>query len=216
MGACRAYSQDKMLKEHRVTHTRNAEKHTAFRVNCSKGEGNLSSLKRMLSTLLVLCLSLATLSVTTRMLYPMKYSQQIARAAQMHQMDPYFLAAIIHTESAFRSDAVSRRGAVGLMQLMQGTTQWFNARRDVPYSVQDLYDPWYNVETGAAYFVYLLQRFEDPSIALAAWNAGEGTVREWIRRGYISENTWYIPYEETRKFIEKVNHAYQIYQDIYN
>ena len=101
-------------------------------------------------------------------------------------VDPRLVDAIIRTESSYRPEAVSRAGAVGLMQLMPGT-----ARR---YGVRNRYDPVQNVFGGTAYLADLLHEF-DLVEALAAYNAGEGNVR---RYGGVP------PFAETRAFVGRV------------
>ena len=101
-------------------------------------------------------------------------------------VDPRLVDAIIRTESSYRPEAVSRAGAVGLMQLMPGT-----ARR---YGVRNRYDPVQNVFGGTAYLADLLRQF-DLVGAIAAYNAGEGNV---LRYGGVP------PFAETRAFVGRV------------
>ena len=101
-------------------------------------------------------------------------------------LDPRLVDAVIRTESGYRPHVVSSAGAVGLMQLMPGT-----ARR---YGVRNRYDPVQNVSGGTRYLADLLAEFELVD-ALAAYNAGEGTVR---RYGGVP------PYAETRRFVGRV------------
>ena len=94
--------------------------------------------------------------------------------------------AVIQVESAFQERARSRKGAMGLMQLMPETAR--------QYAVSDPYEPRSNIEAGIKHLKSLLERFE-PSLALAAYNAGEGTVR---RYGGVP------PYSETRNYVSRV------------
>ena len=103
-----------------------------------------------------------------------------------HGLDPRLVDAIIRTESSYRPHAVSRAGAVGLMQLMPAT-----ARR---YGVRNRYDPIQNVYGGTAYLADLLRQF-DLVRAIAAYNAGEGNV---LRYGGVP------PFAETRAFVGRV------------
>ena len=103
--------------------------------------------------------------------------------AARYQLPPRLLDAVIRTESGYRPEAVSPKGAVGLMQLMPAT-----ARR---YDVTNRFDPVQNVEAGTRYLRDLLLEFDLVS-ALAAYNAGEGAVR---RYGGVP------PYPETQRFV---------------
>lgn len=116
----------------------------------------------------------------------------IERHAQARGLDPALVHAVVGTESAYRSDAVSIKGAVGLMQLMPDT-----ARR---FGVTDLTDPDANLRAGTAYLSHLLDLFKDLPLALAAYNAGEGAV---ISHGYRIP-----PYPETQAYVRDILRKY--------
>jgi hypothetical protein len=114
------------------------------------------------------------------------YGDIIDQAASRQGVDPRLVRAVIQVESGYQAAARSRRGAVGLMQLMPDT-----ARR---YDVSDLYDPGSNIEAGIKHLKMLLGRFE-LSLALAAYNAGEAAVERF--RGVP-------PYPETQNYVRQV------------
>lgn len=125
------------------------------------------------------------------------YHAVIAQAAARHGIAASLLHAVIAVESAFDPGAVSRRGAGGLMQLMPET-----ARR---YGVANVFDPADNVRAGAQYLAYLMELFDnDLSLALAAYNAGEGAVIRYGRR--------IPPFRETVSYVSRVNAAYKKYR----
>ena len=111
----------------------------------------------------------------------------IQRVATTHSMDPKLLEAVVRVESNFDPWAVSRRGAMGLMQLMPTT-----ARR---YGVEDVFDPAQNLAGGSLYLKDLLARFGEVRLALAAYNAGEDAVE---RSGGVP------PYRETRLYVTRI------------
>jgi soluble lytic murein transglycosylase-like protein len=112
----------------------------------------------------------------------------LAAAAERNQVDPLLLAAVVETESRFASRAVSREGAVGLMQLLPSTGRDFG--------VKNLRDPYANVDAGSRLLRRLLARFKDrPELALAAYNTGPETV---ARFGCVP------PYRETQDFVRRV------------
>lgn len=119
---------------------------------------------------------------------PSAFDALIERVAEEHKVDFALVKAVMHAESAFNPYAKSRKGALGLMQVMPAT-----ARR---YGIDDIYDPVQNVIAGVKHLRYLLQMFNDKHrLALAAYNAGENAVRR--HRGIP-------PYPETQAYVRKV------------
>jgi soluble lytic murein transglycosylase-like protein len=116
----------------------------------------------------------------------------VHEAADRHNVDPALVRAVIETESNWNPSAISRKGAVGLMQLMPTTAQRFGA--------SDFYTPQQNVEAGVKYLKTLLERYDgNLDLALAAYNAGEGAV----------DRAHGIPrFRETRDYVQKVQNAY--------
>lgn len=116
------------------------------------------------------------------------WDRAIARAGYRYSVDPGLVKAVIHVESLFKARAVSPKGARGLMQLMPRTAALVG--------VDDAFDPWQNISGGTRYLGYLLKRFKgDLELSLAAYNAGESTVR---RYGGIP------PYRETQRYVKRV------------
>lgn len=125
-----------------------------------------------------------------------RYAEHITQAAKRYGLSTALLHAVITAESWYDADAVSRAGAVGLMQLMPATA----AR----YGVQDRTDPTSNIDGGSRYLRDLLVMFKnDLKLAVAAYNAGENAV---IRHGYRIP-----PYAETQDYVQKVLEFYRQY-----
>ncbi|BFU94235.1 MAG: Putative Lytic murein transglycosylase (modular protein) [Nitrospira sp.] len=119
----------------------------------------------------------------------------IRRHSSQHQLHPALIRAVIKAESDFDPRAVSRAGAVGLMQLMPQTA--------VRLDVRDLYDPEENVAGGTKYLRQLLDRFHgDLPLALAAYNAGESVVERYQALP---------PIDETRQYVRKVLRYYRTF-----
>ena len=116
-----------------------------------------------------------------------QYDSIIEKAALSASLEPNLLRAVIVVESGFNSRAVSKRGAVGLMQLMPATATRFG--------VSNPYDPRQNVHGGARYLKFLIDRFnQDIRLALAAYNAGEEAVdRNGGRIPPFTETMAYVP-----------------------
>lgn len=120
-------------------------------------------------------------------------SPTIAQVAQDTQVDLNLLHAVILAESAYNPNALSPKGAMGLMQLMPATAKRFG--------VENAWDPSQNIEGGARYLDFLLDRFDgDRELAVAAYNAGEGAVDKY---GGIP------PYKETQGYVKKVMNFYR-------
>src|SRR5208283_261596 len=127
-----------------------------------------------------------------------QYDAIIEKAAESASVEPNLLRAVIVVESGFNSRAVSKRGAVGLMQLMPATATRFG--------VSNPYDPRQNVHAGALYLGFLIKRFrQNVHLALAAFNAGEDAVDR--SSGQIP------PFIETLEYIPKVLKIYQALTD---
>ncbi len=121
----------------------------------------------------------------------------IFHAAVTHQVDPALIKAIILAESGFNPRAVSKRGAMGLMQLMPITVREFG--------LDDVFDPAVNIEYGVRYFRKLLDRFDgDVKLALAAYNAGTK---------YVLKYKGIPPFKATRKYIAKVLYYHRLFSE---
>src|SRR3989441_1364264 len=114
-------------------------------------------------------------------------------AARRHGLDPGLVLAVVSVESAFRPEAVSRKGAQGLMQLMPATA--------ASLGVKDVFDPVENLDGGSRHLGSLLTLYGGDLVsALAAYNAGAGAV---ARHGGVP------PYRETRAYVKRVHERYQ-------
>lgn len=123
------------------------------------------------------------------------------------------ILAVIRTESDFKTGARSEAGALGLMQLLPETFRWlYEERLQEPLTPEQITDPEVNIRYGTYYLAYLFERFGDWRIALAAYNAGEGRVAQWLQPdGMLGE----IPFPETAAYVQKTLEAYQLYSQKY-
>jgi soluble lytic murein transglycosylase-like protein len=120
----------------------------------------------------------------------------VRQTAEKYEVDPLLVRSVLQVESNYNPGAVSPKGARGLMQLMPAT-----ARR---FAVRDSFNPWENIDGGVRYLKYLLTMFGDrrapETLALAAYNAGEGAV---LKHGGVP------PYQETALYVGKVAKKWQ-------
>ncbi|MCF6096440.1 lytic transglycosylase domain-containing protein [Thermovorax subterraneus] len=154
-----------------------------------------------------------------RYLYPLKYEEYIIKYADEYGVDPYLVAAVIKVESNFSPEAVSPKGAIGLMQIMPDTAQWAAEQIGIGnIKAEEIFNPGVNIRIGTWYLAGLIDEFKDTDLALAAYNGGRGNVREWIKSGIFDrkKNLNSIPFEETRRFVQKVKKAYFWYKRLYD
>ncbi len=148
---------------------------------------------------------------------PKKYSQFVERYAAECGLDSDLVYAVIRCESGFDEDAMSRSGAIGLMQLRPETANYISRLAGKEHA-PDLYDAESNIRTGVLYLVYLRQRFSTLSEILAAYNAGEGRVNAWLCDPRYSDNgetLTDIPFQETRQYVKRVKKFYNYYKFFY-
>ena len=153
-------------------------------------------------------------------IYPKKYESNVKKYAQMYQVDEEMIFAVIKAESNFNSNAVSKKGAIGLMQVMEDTGRWVEERiGNESFRKQNLYMPDKNIEIGAYYLSYLLDMYdEDARCALAAYNAGPANVDEWLKDTRYSQDgktLGKIPFPETEKYVKKAERYIKIYELLY-
>ena len=136
-----------------------------------------------------------------------KYASLITTVAREQNQDPALLKSVIAVESAFEANAVSSKGAVGLMQVMPETAERYGLAADKKKSVQQkLCDPAINLRIGARYLKDLREIFGSLNLALAAYNAGENSVRRF--------NNQIPPFPETVTYVKVVQQFLAFYQPL--
>ena len=177
-------------------------------------------------TILIICIFLlCVLKVPNKImkiLYPIEYENLVTLYSQEYQVDEYLVYAIIKAESNFEINAVSNKGAKGLMQLMENTAKDVIKKVNIDISSEDLseklLEPDININLGTKYISILLQKYGNIPVALTAYNAGIGTVDNWIEKGIIKENgedIENVPYKETNQYVRKILGSYKIYRELY-
>lgn len=147
--------------------------------------------------------------------FPTPWQTMVDAQAQAHGIESNWLYAVMRRESLFMSNVGSGAGAQGLMQLMPDTARWINRKADLGLTAMNLHDPKTSITLGAAYLAYLKNKFEGQlPLAIAAYNAGPGRVRQWLpKERRLPGDVWVdtILFDETRNYVRAVLSATMIY-----
>lgn len=154
--------------------------------------------------------------------YPKTYSDIVEKYSDAYGVPESIIYSVIKAESNFDKNAVSSADppALGLMQLQEETYEWISSYllKEEALSPFDIYDPDTNIKHGTRYLAYLYGRFENWDTAFAAYNAGPTKVSNWLKDSEYSDDgktLKYIPYKETRNYVEKVNDFRDTYERLY-
>lgn len=155
-----------------------------------------------------------------RNIYQIHHMDLIRAHAENSKLDPYLVAAIISVESSFQPNAVSPKGAIGLMQVMPNTGVWAATYLGLDeFETDQLFEPDINICIGVWCLTRLIREFDsNVPVALASYNGGEANVRQWLSNGTWSgsvDDIERIPFPETRRYVEKVLAMYSYYKWLY-
>jgi soluble lytic murein transglycosylase len=142
-----------------------------------------------------------------------KYSEFINKYATQYKVDPILIKAIIKAESNFVSNAVSSKGAIGLMQIMPATGKQIAQYLQIKnFKEEMLFNPETNIMFGICYYKILNTMFDGNSnLILASYNAGLGNVTQWRQMNPIVEyDSEQMPFNETKKYVKKIDKIYAI------
>ncbi len=159
--------------------------------------------------------------VKKKYIYPYPYQELVTLYSEANGVSPALVASVIMHESKFTNDVHSSRGAVGLMQLMPETAEWIAGQLEDPeFSLEKLHEPEMNIRYGTWYLALLENEFDgNPVLTLAAYNAGRGTVHEWMEEHEWTpdfNNISEIPYLETRIYVKRVLKDQKHYEKLYH
>ena len=152
------------------------------------------------------------------LLFPQTYWRLVQRQARAHRLDPYLVMGLIRQESAFSARATSSANARGLMQVLPTTASRSKRVSRIRSTGTRLYNVTYNVRFGCAYLRTLLNEFDGKrELALAAYNAGDFRVRDWMKTSSFRDSLEFleaIPIHATRVYVEDVLRDAAIYQQL--
>ncbi len=151
-------------------------------------------------------------------IYPIEYQTHVQKYSKEYDVDEYLIYAIIKAESNFEEDAISSKGAKGLMQLMDSTAEEIATNLGIDLDEENILSPEININLGTKYISMMLAKYDSMELALAAYNAGSGNVDGWIEDGTLKEDgsdIENIPYKETNNYVRKILRDYEIYKELY-
>lgn len=156
-----------------------------------------------------------------KIIYKKEYIEYVSKYSTQYNVDENLVYAVIKAESNFNPNAKSSKNAIGLMQLLESTAKDIVRRVDIQIKDEEfkekLEDVDININLGTKYLSILIERYQNIEIAITAYNAGIGTVDNWIEKGVIKsdgsdiEN---IPYKETNNYVRKILRDYKIYTNL--
>ncbi len=157
-----------------------------------------------------------------KIFYPRTYNEFVSVYAEKYDVDKNLIFAVIKAESNFNDNAVSHRNAVGLMQIMEDTAKdvakKYGIDIDNNNAKEEIKNVQNNINIGTKYLSVLIDTYGNKELAVAAYNAGIGTVNTWIEKGVIKadgSDIEKIPYKETNTYVRKILRNYKIYEELY-
>ncbi|MDP5274449.1 lytic transglycosylase domain-containing protein [Chengkuizengella axinellae] len=187
--------------------------------------------KRFLLVLFILCIGILFYNHNWlgKLIYPIKYKDEIQEISSDYNINPLFIAAIIRVESNYKPDLISSKNAMGLMQIMPDTAKWITeVKRSSHLNMETLMDVRVNIDLGTWYLNALYVEFkpylqdkptkDQISLLSAAYNAGPGNVKRWLDKEIWDgkyNSVEQIPFGETRHYIARILYYYEKYEAIY-
>ncbi len=156
--------------------------------------------------------------------YPMVYKDIVYRQAKANTLDPFLILGLMREESALKENIISWAGAIGLMQLMPTTAKEQSEKMKLPFDINRLIEPDYNITLGSAYLKRISEilsdlKFPDYILAVGAYNGGPGNMKQWVQQSEtvsLDEFIEEIPYEESRNYVKRVLSSYFTYKILYD
>ena len=145
-----------------------------------------------------------------KVIYPIAYKEEISANAEKYNLQESLVYAIIKTESGFKNLAQSKKGAVGLMQIMPSTATWIASELNYEENY-NLFKIETNIEFGCFYLSYLFRKYDDIDIVLFCYNAGEGHLKDVLKDNKLNFDGHY---NLTNNYIKKVKKYLSKYEKL--
>ena len=176
---------------------------------------------KILKAILAFCLAflIIVLSVDLiqrKVFYPLKYKDEIVEYSQKYSLDKWLVFSVVKCESSFNPNAVSSKGAVGLMQITIPTANYIASKLKVEN--YHLLNAETNLNFGCYYLSYLYKKFKNTDTVIVAYNAGEGNVASWLKdKKYSLDGVTLnkIPFPETLSYLREIRKTLSKYKKLY-
>ncbi len=175
---------------------------------------------RLLTILLIVFWTIFIVSAgylwVMKKVYPIRYEKEIIKYSEYYGLDNYLIFSMIKVESDFDKNAISNKGAIGLMQITPKTGEYIASLNGA--KSYDLMNADTNISFGCYYISYLYNRFSETETAICAYNAGEGNVSEWLKNPKYSDDgkrLKEVPFNETSQYIKKIKKTFEKYKKLY-
>ena len=177
--------------------------------------------KRMIIFLMIIIAlvagSIIGVIMYNRLKYPFCYKEYVFQYSAEYSLEPELVFAVINSESGFMANAESVKGAKGLMQIIPRTAISIARQlKYVDFDENDLFNPRQNIEFGCYYLSYLFDKYKDEEQVLFAYNAGEGTLINYLKDSGGGFNLENIEIKETKNYIKRVKKAKKYYKKLVN
>lgn len=177
---------------------------------------NIRRIRKIFAVLLIFTAFIFSGIFAVRFFFPLDYIDIINKYAAVYEIEPSLVCAVINAESKFDINAVSEKGASGLMQVMRPTADWAAESADIEnYSYDNIFDAELNINIGCWYLRWLMDRFDNNmTLVIAAYNAGGGNVNKWLydtRYSHDGKELHTIPFNETDQYVKRVNFNKKVY-----
>ncbi|MBP5427446.1 MAG: lytic transglycosylase domain-containing protein [Clostridiales bacterium] len=176
----------------------------------------MRKLKSTLVAIVILITAFLGTAKGFRKSFPKRYLDSIERYSREYHVDPLLVLSVIKVESDFDPKAVSSKGAMGLMQIMDSTANWISKRMGISnYTQEMLLIPDNNIKLGVWYLSWLYDKYQDIDLVIVAYNGGTGNLDKWLKESTLSSDGQKldrIPFEETDNYLLKVKFTHKIYK----
>lgn len=176
----------------------------------------MNKVLRLLCLILIVLMAINHKAIL-KSIFPLKYNNLVYKYSKQYNIDSMLVFAVIKAESNFNENAVSKKGAVGLMQITPKTGEYIaDLMNDKTYKNEKLFEPEMNIKYGCFYLKRMINQYDgNIELALMAYNAGSTNVNRWIQMFGKDFDVDLIPFNETKNYVKKIKKYYKLYQYIY-